>query len=405
MKKIELLSPAGDMDALDRALQYGADAVYLAGKSFGMRSGAGNFTAPELAVAVEKAHTLGKKVYVTCNTIVRGYELAELEKALALYRDLNVDALIVADLGVMAMAKRIAPNVELHVSTQTGVANAETANVLYQMGASRVVLARELTLDEITQIRANTPPELEIEAFVHGSMCVSFSGRCLLSNYLTGRDANRGACAQPCRWKYHLVEETRPGEYMPFYEEDGGAYILNSRDLCMIEHIPELVKAGVYSFKIEGRAKTSYYSAVVTNAYRVCIDEYLKDPESYSPPKWALEEVNKVSHRQYATGFYFGGEPGQVYENGGYIREYEVAAIVLGCENGILKVSQRNKFSVGETLELFAPGKKPIEFTLTSMTDEAGEAIESAPHPVMTVNIPFKGEVHPAAMLRKKKNQ
>ncbi len=402
-KQLELLAPAGNMECLDYALMYGADAVYLAGTSFGMRAGASNFTADELSTAVRKAHTQNVKVYLTCNIVAHNKEINNLPQFMQTAADAGVDAFIISDLGVMSLALRYAPSVPVHISTQTGVANYETANMLYSLGASRVVLARELPFDEITELRAKTPKKLEIEAFVHGSMCVSFSGRCLLSSYMTGRDANRGDCAQPCRWKYALVEEKREGQYFPIFE-DGGAHILNSRDMCMIEHIPLLDKAGITSLKIEGRAKSSYYVAVTTNAYRCAIDEYLSNNgEDFTLSPWIAEEVNKVSHREYSTGFYFGGEPGQVIENGGYVRSYEVAAVVTGFEEGMLIVSQRNKFSVGDELELLCPKMQPEVLRVSELFDADGQAIENAPHPMMTVKIPYDKPLPIGSVIRRKK--
>ena len=305
---LELLSPAGDMERLEMALSYGADAVYLAGNEFGMRASAGNFDNEQMARAMEMCHGLGRRVYVTCNTLPREDELKRLPAYLEMLDGLGVDGLIIADLGVMELAKRYAPHAKLHISTQLGVINSATACALYDMGADTVVLARETPMEDIRKIRANTPGELKLEAFVHGAMCVSFSGRCLLSNYLTGRDANRGECAQPCRWKYRLVEETRPGEYFPI-GEDGGTYIMNSRDMCMIEHMPELIDAGISSFKIEGRMKSAYYTAIVTNAYRHAIDAAVNGENL---DRLWVEETEKVSHRPYCTGFYY-GYPGQHY--------------------------------------------------------------------------------------------
>jgi len=408
MIKPEILSPAGNPESLDYALAYGADAVYLAGKSFGMRSGAGNFDEEQLSEALSKAHAAGVSVYVTCNVIPREYELGDLKAFLERMETSGVDALIVGDLGVFALAKKYAPSIPLHVSTQTGVANSETANLLYEMGASRVVLARELSLEEITAIRANTPPELEIEAFVHGSMCVSFSGRCLLSNYLTGRDANRGDCAQPCRWKYSLVEETRPGEYFPIAEDEHGTHILNSRDMCMIDHIDKLVKAGITSFKIEGRAKSSYYAAVVTNAYRCAVDEYARWVEegskgTFELSPWIRSEVMTVSHREYATGFYFGTAPGQVYDNGGYVRDYEVAAVVEEWSDGRVTARQRNKFFEGDRLEIVRPGQPPAELIAVDLKNDEGESISSTPHPNMRFSMPCEPELEPKTILRRRK--
>lgn len=377
--KIELLAPAGDFERLEMALHYGADAVYLAGTQFGMRASAGNFTFPELSKATKLAHANGTAVHMTCNTLPREDELAQLPEFLEQAQDAGVDAFIIADLGVMAAAKKYATKVSRHVSTQLGVINSATANVLLDMGADRVVLARETPMEDIRKIRANTPKELEIEAFVHGAMCVSFSGRCLLSNYLTGRDANRGACAQPCRWKYHLVEEKRPGEYFEI-SEDKGTYIMNSRDMCMIEHIPELIDAGVTSFKIEGRMKSAYYAAAVTNAYRHAIDYALKGE---ALPKVWIDELNKVSHRPYCTGFYY-GDPGQHYAEASYFSDAYVCAVVEDCaDDGFAELTQRNRFCVGDMVELLTNEGEPISFAVTELWDENGEAITATPHAMM----------------------
>lgn len=377
--KIELLAPAGDFERLEMALHYGADAVYLAGTQFGMRASAGNFTFPELSKATKLAHANGTAVHMTCNTLPREDELAQLPEFLEQAQDAGVDAFIIADLGVMAAAKKYAPKVSRHVSTQLGVINSATANVLFDMGADRVVLARETPMEDIRMIRANTPKELEIEAFVHGAMCVSFSGRCLLSNYLTGRDANRGACAQPCRWKYHLVEEKRPGEYFEI-SEDKGTYIMNSRDMCMIEHIPELIDAGVTSFKIEGRMKSAYYAAAVTNAYRHAIDYALKGE---ALPKVWIDELNKVSHRPYCTSFYY-GDPGQHFAEASYFSDAYVCAVVEDCaDDGFAELTQRNRFCVGDMVELLTNEGEPISFAVTELWDENGEAITATPHAMM----------------------
>lgn len=369
MRNIELLSPCGDFERLKLALKFGADAVYLAGEMFGMRTNPSNFSADELKKAVELAHSLGKKVYLTCNTLSRNEEIEKLPEFLKYAQDIGIDAFIIADIGVMALAKKYAPNVDIHMSTQVGIVNYQTANTLYEMGARRIVTARELSLDEIKTIRDKTPNDLEIEVFVHGAMCMSFSGRCILSDYMTHRDANRGDCAQPCRWKYHLVEETRPGQYFPINEEKNGTYIFNSRDLCMIEHIPELVDAGVDSLKIEGRAKSEYYTAIVTYAYRNAIDEYLKNPtDDFKPSQWILDEMEKMSHREYTTGFNFGPiENGQVTDTGGYIRNWDVCALFKDYSNGRLIVSQRNRFFEGDELEVVEPGKKPYKLVVEDL--------------------------------------
>ena len=367
------------MERLRMALLYGADAVHLAGTAFGMRAAAGNFDQEQLRQAVKLAHGRGVRVYVTCNTLPREDELAMLPGYLEFLQDAGADALIVADIGVMSMAKKYAPKLALHVSTQFGVINSAAANSLYELGADTVVLARETPLEDIRKIRENTPKELRLEAFVHGAMCVSFSGRCLLSNYLTGRDANRGQCAQPCRWKYHLVEETRPGEYLEI-SEDGGTHIMNSRDMCMIEHIPELLDAGVSSFKIEGRMKSSYYAAVVTNAYRHAIDAALKGCPL--DPVW-VEETEKVSHRPYSTGFYY-GDPGQHYSSASYTTDADVMAVVDSCDqDGNAVLIQRGKFFRGDSLELLLPDRKPVSFTAERLYNAEGEGIEDSRHPAM----------------------
>ena len=379
------------------ALHYGADAVYLAGTQFGMRAAAGNFTFPELKLATELAHANGTAVHMTCNTLPREDELSQLPEFLEQAQDAGVDAFIIADLGVMAAAEKYAPKVSRHVSTQLGVINSATANVLFNMGADRVVLARETPMEDIRKIRANTPKELEIEAFVHGAMCVSFSGRCLLSNYLTGRDANRGACAQPCRWKYHLVEEKRPGEYFEI-SEDNGTHIMNSRDMCMIEHIPELIDAGVTSFKIEGRMKSAYYAAAVTNAYRHAID-YAQKGEAL-PQVW-IDELNKVSHRPYCTGFYY-GDPGQHFAEASYFSDAYVCAVVESCaEDGLAELTQRNRFCIGDTVELLTNEGEPIPFTVTELWDENGEAIAATPHAMMKFKMRMPVKCSALSILRR----
>jgi len=386
MKKPELLSPAGDFESLEAAVAFGADAVYLGGRMFSMRTSPRNFGEEELCRAVEFAHKNGVKIYLTCNTLPRNDEIDKLPRFFEVAKDAGVDALIVTDIGVIELAKKYAKGIELHASTQTGVVNYASANVLYSMGVKRVVLAREMSLREISVLREHTPRLLEIEAFVHGAMCVSFSGRCLLSNYLTGRDSNRGECAQPCRWSYALCESTRPGEYMPIYEDDQGTYILNSRDLCMIEHIPELVRAGITSFKIEGRAKSAYYVAVITNAYRMAIDRFMSEGEQYKFDKSLLDEVNKVSHRDYCTGFYFGPiEKGQIYKGAAYIRNWDIAAKIIGEKNGLAECLERNPFSPLDTFELLEPGKTGRPVKVKQIYDENGEKISRAVHPGMRV--------------------
>lgn len=398
----ELLSPAGDMERLRMVLHYGADAVYLAGKEFGLRASAGNFDRDGLREAVALCHKKGVKVHVTVNTLPREDELPRLPDYLRFLNVLGVDALIIADLGVLSLANKYAPEVEKHVSTQLGVVNSEICRVLYEMGASRAVLARELSLAEIRQIRDNAPAGIALEAFVHGAMCVSFSGRCLLSNYLAGRDANRGECAQPCRWKYHLVEEKRPDEAFDITEDDGGTYILNSNDLCLIEHLPELMDAGIESFKIEGRMKSAYYAAVVTNAYRHAIDEAASGlPLS---PVW-LAELQKLSHRKYCTGFYF-GEPGQYYGKNDtlYFAQADVCAVVESCdEDGYATLTHRNRFGTGDEVELLTSDGEPVRFTVGPMTDEDGAPIPEAIHPMMVFRLRLPRPCAPLSLLRKPK--
>ena len=401
MNKPEVLSPAGDIECLRAALMYGADAIYLAKKSFGMRSAPQNFDQEQLFEACRLAHSKGKKIYLTCNTLPRNRELDSLKSFAKEAAEAGVDSFIVSDIGVMSLLKEYAPEIEIHISTQAGIVNYASAREFYKMGAKRVVLARELDLDEIKSIRDNTPPELEIEAFVHGAMCVSFSGRCLLSQYLTGRDANRGECAQPCRWSYSLVEETRPGVYFPISEADGGTYILNARDLCMIEHIDKLARAGVSSFKIEGRAKSSYYVSVVTNAYRAAVDVLMSDSENYSPPGWILDEVNKVSHREYSTGFFFkDSPPGQNLSDGGYIRNYDVAAVVERSDGEYLDVIQRNRFFSGDTLEALIPGREPVAFSAQEIIDKDGEAVGAANKAAERYRIKCSLDLAPGTVLR-----
>ena len=399
MENLELLCPAGDAEGLRAAVDFGADAVYLAGRAYGMRTASKNFDEAGLRDAVRYAHQRGVKVHVTCNTLPRNGELDRLPAFLELAADAGADALIVADLGVLSLAKRYAPGVALHASVQAGVVNYGTARALHELGVQRVVLARELTLEEIAGIRAKTPRELELEAFIHGAVCISESGRCLLSSYMTGRDAARGDCAQPCRWRYALVEEKRPGQYFPIAEADAGAYILNSKDLCMAAHLPALTAAGVTSFKIEGRAKSSYYAAVTAGAYRAILDAYRKDPAA-PPPSWALEELQKISHRPYSTGFYL-GKPEQEPVSGGYQRSRQLAAVAVDWRDGMLTLRQRNKFIKGETLDCLEPGGPSFLIHAAEMYDEQGGPIDAAPHAEMTVRIPCSRPVKPGAFLRR----
>ena len=402
----ELLAPAGDRERLEAALMYGADAVYLGGDAFGMRAAPQNFNFEQLEEAVKLCHAKGVKVYLTCNTLARNDEILVLPSYLERWASIGVDAFIVADIGVLSLCKKYAPNVPVHISTQAGIVNYVTANEFYNMGASRVVTARELSMTEIAEIRAKVPKDLEIECFVHGAMCVSFSGRCLLSNYLVNRDANRGECAQPCRWEYAIMEVKRDGMYFPIQDSKEGTYILNSKDMCMIEHIPEMVKAGISSFKIEGRAKSAYYAAVITNAYRVAIDEYLKNPSmDYTPPQWVIDEVYKVSYRDYCTGFYFNApnEDANISFEGGYKRHYDVMAEVKGYEDGFIIAEQRNKFCKSDVLDALQPSTEPVVFTADEIFDKDGNEIESAPHPMMIVKIKSDLQFPTGTLLRKEK--
>ena len=396
-RKPELLCPAGDMERLRMAVLYGADAVYLAGESFGMRSFAGNFSREELPRAVDFAHCHGVRVHVTVNTMPRNGEVEKLPEWLEFLDGAGVDALIAADLGTFTLAGRHAPRCERHVSTQVSVANYAAARAWYDLGAKRVILAREVSLEDIREIRAKTPADLELEAFVHGAMCVSYSGRCLLSNYMTGRDSNRGACAQPCRYQYYLMEEKRPGEYFPVFEDGAETYIMNSRDMCMIDHLDDLVDAGLSSLKIEGRAKSAYYAAIVTGAYRHVLDDVWAGRPI--DPVWR-DEVEKVSHRHYATGFYY-GPPGQYYENARYIREWQVVALVTECApNGAATLTLRNKFQTGDILEAVGPDLKPFAFRVEAIEDGEGQPVTEPKTPQMTLRIKLPRQVPAWTILR-----
>ena len=381
---MELLAPAGDMERLRMAVTYGADAVYLAGNDFGMRAFAGNFDRKGLREAVALCHGNGVSVHVTCNTMPRCGEVDRLPEWLEYLDAAGVDAAIVADLGVFRLAQRYAPRLKLHVSTQAGVSNHEAARAWHELGASRVILARELSLEEIREIRRNIPEDMEIESFIHGAMCISYSGRCLLSNYFTGRDANQGACTHPCRWKYAVVEETRPGEYMPVYENDRGTFIFNSKDLCMIEHIPELLESGIDSFKIEGRMKTALYVAAVTRTYRKAIDDCKQDVNLYRRNlEWYKEEIGKCTTREFSTGFYFGkpGSDSQIYDNSTYHKNYTYLGTVQERDSSDrARIEQKNKFSVGETIEVMKPSGENLLVSVKGIYDEEGRSQESAPH-------------------------
>ena len=397
-EKIELLAPAGDMERLKMAVAYGADAVYLAGNTFGMRSFAGNFSPEELAAAVDLCHSKGVRVHVTCNTMPRNDEAARLPEWMEYLSDVGVDAVILADVGVLSQAKKYAPNVECHISTQASIVNYISAQAWYDLGAKRIILARELSLDEIREIRAKAPKELEMEAFAHGAMCVSYSGRCLLSNYMTGRDSNRGACAQPCRYQYALVEEKRPGEFFPVYEDEKGTYIMNSKDMCMIDHVGELMDAGLDSLKLEGRAKSAYYAAIVTGAYRHAIDAHTAGIPL--DPVWR-DEVEHISHRHYSTGFFY-GQPGQYFENSRYVRDWQIVAKVLSCEaDGTATLTLNNKFSVGDQLELVGPDVKPQAITVQALWASDGTSMDQVRTPQTVFRMKLPQQVPPLSLLRR----
>ena len=398
MRKLELLSPAGDMERLKMAVLYGADAVYLAGTAFGMRAFAGNFTPEELPQAVKFAHDHGVKAHVTVNIMPRNDEVAQLPAYLEQLDNAGVDALIVADLGAFTLAGKYAPHCERHISTQQSIANYACAQAWFDLGAQRVVLARECSLKEVAEIRKKVDPKLEIETFGHGAMCVSYSGRCLLSNYMTGRDSNRGACAQPCRYQYALMEEKRPGEYFPVFEDEKGTYIMNSRDMCTIDHLKDLMDAGIDCIKIEGRAKSAYYAAIITGAYRHVIDDIYAGREI---DKVWRDEVDHVSHRIYSTGFYY-GEPGQYTAHSRYIREWQIVAKVEACdENGVALCSLNNKFKVGDELEIVGPDLRPFTFNAADIKDEEGNALEEPRHPEMKFTMQLPKQVPALSMIRR----
>ena len=385
MRNTELLIPAGSLDVLKTAVVYGADAVYIGGEAFGLRAKAHNFSLEDMKEGVEFAHSRGVKVYVTANILAHNDDLEGVEQYFEELKSVKPDALIISDPGVFAIAKRVLPEMELHVSTQANNTNYGTYLFWYQQGAKRVVSARELSLKEIREIRARIPEDMEIESFMHGAMCISYSGRCLLSNFFTGRDANQGACTHPCRWKYSIVEETRPGEYMPVYENERGTYIFNSKDLCMIEHIPELIDAGIDSFKIEGRMQTALYVATVARTYRKAIDDFKKDPELYRQNmEWYKEEIGKCTYREFTTGFYFGkpGADAQIYDNNTYVKNFTYLGTVENVdERGFAKIEQKNKFSVGEMIEIMKSDGRNLQVEVKGIYDAQGQAQESAPHP------------------------
>jgi putative protease len=407
VNKIELLAPAGDLEKLQFAIIYGADAVYIGGQVFGLRASAKNFSFEDMEKGVKFAHDRGKRVYVTLNIIPHNDDLQELYDYLKKLKDLDIDAVILSDPGTLMCVKEYAPDLEVHLSTQANNTNYMSANFWYKQGIKRIILARELSFKEIREIREKTPEDLELEAFVHGAMCISYSGRCLLSNYMAGRDANRGECAHPCRWKYYLVEEKRPGEYVPVFEDEKGTYFFNSKDLCMINHIPELIDSGLSSLKIEGRMKSIYYVANTVRVYRKAIDEYYKSPESYKfDPQW-IDELSKVSHREFTTGFYLDKptEKDQLYFSSSYIREYDFIGIVLDYDEktGLATIEQRNRIFKGDDIEIIGPDYKMFGQKVKIMLDDKGKEIEVAPHPQQKIKILMEKPVEQYYMLRKKR--
>ena len=405
MRKTELLIPAGSLEVLKTAVIYGADAVYIGGEAFGLRAKAKNFTNDDIREGIAFAHKHGVKVYITANILAHNDDLSGVEEYFNELKEIKPDAVIISDPGVFAIAKRVIPDMELHISTQAINTNYGTYLFWHQLGAKRVVSARELSLAEIKEIRGKIPEDLEIESFIHGAMCMSYSGRCLLSNYMTGRDANQGACTHPCRWKYSLVEEKRPGEYMPVYENERGTYIFNSKDLCMIEYIPEMMDAGIDSFKIEGRMKTALYVATVARTYRKAIDDYNKDPELYKANMdWYRSEIGKCTYREFTTGFYFGkpDETTQIYDNNTYVKNYTYLGTVEAVdERGFARIEQKNKFTVGETIEVMKPDGRNLELTVKGIWNEDGEAQESAPHARQILFVELDEQLEPYDILRR----
>lgn len=405
MRETELLIPAGSLDVLKTAVIYGADAVYIGGEAFGLRAKAKNFSNEEIKEGIAFAHERGVKVYVTANILAHNEDLDGVEKYFEELREIGPDAVIISDPGVFRIAKRVMPGMEIHISTQANNTNYGTYLFWYELGAKRVVTARELSLEEIQGIRERIPEDMEIESFIHGAMCISYSGRCLLSNYFTGRDANQGACTHPCRWKYSIVEETRPGEVMPVYENERGTYIFNSKDLCMIEHVPEMIEAGIDSFKIEGRMKTALYVATVARTYRKAIDDYRESPEKYrSNLEWYKEEIGKCTYREFTTGFYFGktDETSQIYDNNTYVKNYTYLGTVDAVdERGFCRIEQKNKFSVGEEIEVMKPDGRNLVVTVKALYDEDGGSLESAPHPKQVVYVDLGVDVQVFDILRR----
>ena len=403
-KRPELLIPASSLEVLKTAVIFGADAVYIGGEAFGLRAKAKNFSKDDMREGIAFAHEHGAKVHVTVNILAHNDDLPGVEEYLKELKELKPDALIIADPAIFEMAKEICPDIERHISTQANNTNYGTYLFWWKQGAKRVVSARELSLKEIREIREKIPEEMEIESFIHGAMCISYSGRCLLSNYFTGRDANQGACTHPCRWKYAVVEEKRPGEYLPVYENERGTYIFNSKDLCMIEHIPEMIDAGIDSFKIEGRMKTALYVATVARTYRKAIDDYLENPDKYEANMpWYLDQISNCTYRQFTTGFYFGkpDEEAQIYDNNTYIREYTYLGIIGGERDGLYRIEQRNKFSVGETIEIMKPNGENIQVTVQKILDEEGQEVESAPHSKQVLYVDLEGKAEKFDILRR----
>ena len=405
MRKTELLIPAGSLDVLKTAVIYGADAVYLGGEAFGLRAKAKNFTNEEIKEGIAFAHENGVKVYITANILAHNEDLSGVEAYFEELKEIRPDALIISDPGVFMIAKKVLPDMEIHISTQANNTNYGTYRFWYQQGAKRVVTARELSLAEIKEIRSHIPEDMEIESFIHGAMCISYSGRCLLSNFFTGRDANQGACTHPCRWKYSIVEETRPGEYMPVYENERGTYIFNSKDLCMIEHIPEMIDAGIDSFKIEGRMKTALYVATVARTYRKAIDDYQKDPKLYEANmEWYKSEIGKCTYREFTTGFYFGKPDSttQIYDNNTYVKNYTyLGTAEISDRQGLVKIEQKNKFSVGEEIEIMKPDGSNVPVIVKAIYDEEGNQQESAPHPKQILYVDLETDVSPYDILRR----
>lgn len=408
MRKTELLVPAGSLEVLKIAVIYGADAVYIGGEVFGLRAKAKNFSMEDMKEGIEFAHAHNVKVYVTANILAHNYDLDGVREYFNELKSVRPDALIISDPGIFTIAREVLPDMEIHISTQANNTNYGTYNFWYKLGAKRVVTARELSLAEIKEIRANIPDDMEIETFIHGAMCISYSGRCLLSNFMVGRDANRGECTHPCRWKYSLMEEKRPGEYFPVYENERGTYIFNSKDLCMIEHLPDLIEAGIDSFKIEGRMKTALYVATVARTYRKAIDDYMESPDKYKENMpWYLDQISDCTYRQFTTGFFYNkpSEDAQIYTNNTYLKDYTFLGIVGDTdENGLYCIEQKNKFSVGERIEVMKPDGDNIEVTVRRIVNDDGEDMESCPHPLQSLHIDLGIKLDRYDVLRRKED-